>query len=85
MTPETKPLSGRITSFFLTIWYMAIFTLIGAIFNTTIAFLSLFFSKVFYLTVPGLTGYAIYKLIQRSKSENIQSSADKSREQSQQS
>lgn len=46
---------------FMFIWNVALLCVLGAIFNTAIAFLSLFVPAT-ALIVAGLTGYALYKL-----------------------
>lgn len=59
-------MNPKIEKFFMIVWFTALFTVGGAIFNTVIAFASLWFNGL-QVTVAALTGYGLYHLFKGSK------------------
>jgi hypothetical protein len=59
-------MNPKIEKFLLIIWSTALFTLCGGIFNTGVAFASLWFDGI-QVVVAALTGYGLYHLVKGSK------------------
>jgi len=59
-------MNPKVEKVFMVIWQLGLLLVLGAVFNTAIAFASLWFQEISMVTAT-LTGYGIFSLFNRSK------------------
>ena len=66
----------RVEKILMMMWHLILLFILGAIFNTSMAFITLFFREL-VIFVPILTGYGIYTLFKGIKNGSLQSRSEK--------